>query len=163
MQTVTSRVNNNGECTISCPACRREKKTSVDGVAYGQHSLRVRCACTTIFKVQLDFRRHPRQPVNLKGRYETFHQHHPSKGAMRVTDISQGGLRCYVGGGNRLQTGYVLVLDFRLNDKRNNPVQSRAVVRSVRSNIIGCEFFDQDRNNSYLALYLRSLPCNYPV
>jgi len=74
---------------------------------------------------------------------------------MHITDISPGGLRYTVLGVNRLQTGFLLDLDFQLDNTQHSPIKKQAMVRSVNSNVIGCEFFDQENFNKTLAFYLR--------
>ena len=108
----------------------------------------------TIFKVQLNYRSHYRKLVSLSGTYETLHQYTYSKGAMSITNLSHGGLQYNIGGVNPLQPGYVLILDFQLDNKQLTPIKKYAMVRSVYDNVIGCEFVEQKDANKALAFYL---------
>lgn len=155
MQTVKSHIRNDDTTIIICPACNRAKRISVATFKRKKHILKVRCSCKTVFKVQLDYRNHYRKSVSLSGIYETLYQYDQSKGAMDIIDLSPGGLRYNVIGVNRLQTGFVLALDFQLDDKQRSLIKKQAMVRSVNSNVIGCEFFDQENINKALAFYLR--------
>lgn len=74
---------------------------------------------------------------------------------MNITNLSPGGLQYSIAGVNRLQAGYVLLLDFQLDNKQRSPINKHATVRSVHDNVIGCEFFEQENVDKALAFYLR--------
>lgn len=154
MQAVKSHVQNDGTTTIICPVCNRAKRISVAVGKYKKNRLKVRCKCKTVFKVRLNFRNHYRKLVSLSGTYETLHQFHYCKGHMNITNLSQGGLQYSTAGVNRLEPGYVLILNFQLDNKQETPIKKHAMVRSVNDNVIGCEFFVQEDINRPLAFYL---------
>ena len=73
---------------------------------------------------------------------------------MNITNLSQGGLQYSIAGVNRLEPGYVLILNFQLDNKQQTPIKKHAMVRSINNNVIGCEFFEQENVNRPLAFYL---------
>jgi hypothetical protein len=154
MQAVNSHVQNDGTITIICPVCNKTKRVLVAIVKYKKNALKVRCSCKIVFRVQLNYRSHYRKLVSLSGTYETLHQYHYCKGHMNITNLSQGGLQYSIAGVNRLEPGYVLILNFQLDNKQQTPIKKHAMVRSINNNVIGCEFFEQENVNRPLAFYL---------
>lgn len=142
MKAVTIRVQNDSTATVACPVCETSKTLSVALYQNIKHTVRVHCACGTIFLALLEFRRHYRRRINLKGTYRTVHQHHHCSGKMLISDISQGGLKCLVSNYSGLQEGYVLNLDYRLSDIQQSKISRQAVIRHVHGMTVGCEFME---------------------
>ena len=145
----------NNRATIICPACNTAKSVSVAAFRHKQHVIRAKCVCGEVFPILLDFRNHYRKKVKLSGKYEVKHQQDKAKGAMHITDLSESGLRFTVAGVNLLQPGYLLALDFQLDDRKQSRIQKLATVRSVQGNAIGCEFIANEPIERSLAFYLR--------
>lgn len=160
VQTVKSHVRNDCTTSIICPVCNRAKSISVAVQKNKKNALKVRCRCKTVFKVQLNYRSHYRKLVRLSGRYETLHQYHYCKGHMNITNLSQVGLQFSIADVNRLEPGYVLTLNFQLDNKQQTPIKMCAMVRSIHNNVIGCEFIVQEVVNRPLAFYLLRWNCN---
>lgn len=154
MQTVKSRVRNDGTITIICPVCNKAKRTSIAIVKHKKNTVKVRCSCKTVFQVQLNYRNHYRKLVSLSGTYETLQQYHDCKGSMTITNLSQGGLQYNISGVKGLEPGYVLILNFQLDNKQHTSITKHALVRSVHGNVIGCEFLEGEDVNRPLAFYL---------
>ena len=152
---VTTFVKDN-KATIICPACNKAKTVQVASFRQKRHHIRVRCACGEIFTVLLDFRSHYRKSVNLSGTYEIKHQREKAKGAIHITNISLSGIRFTVSGLNLLQPGYLVSLDFQLDDRKQSCIRRLAIVRSVHGNRVGCEFIrEEGQQDRDLAFYLR--------
>ena len=79
-----------GDAIIKCPDCERVRTLTVDKFRGTKHVLNVKCSCTKVFRVSLEFRKIYRKKPWLSGDYfllsEKKHQ-----GRMVVVNISQGG------------------------------------------------------------------------
>lgn len=149
-------VSNDLTTTLVCPNCSRAKKISVAKYLHIKHTIKVRCTCNTVYNVHLNFRRHYRKQVRLTGTYRTIHQKPASRGAIIINDISPGGLSFAVSGKNKLETGYVLELQFELDDRDKTALTKQVVVRSINGKLVGCEFIQDRPLEKALAFYLRN-------
>jgi len=142
MESVKTHVQKDLTATIVCPACKTSKRLSVAVYKNQNHIVRVRCICSTIFLALLEFRKHRRRRVNLKGTYRTYYQYIHREGKMLISDISEGGLMCQVTDYKGLEEGHILVLDYILNDIAQKKINKQAVIRHTHGMSIGCEFIE---------------------
>jgi hypothetical protein len=154
METIKAFVRDDNTVTIVCPNCSMPKNVSVAAFKNKCHFMRVRCPCQTIFRVQLDFRRHYRKPVDLPGIFKSI-KPQGMNGEMQIKDISQGGVGFTVPDVHFLDKGHVLTLTFSLDDKKQTRLVKEVVVTSVDKNFIGCSFVEKQAFNKELGFYLK--------
>ncbi|WP_457573991.1 PilZ domain-containing protein [Desulfolithobacter sp.] len=144
MVSVKVFVRHDNIATIICPSCKTAKKAAVGGYLHKKHALNVRCRCGQIFTVHLDFRRHYRKQTRLPGTYTIIRPPAGGGGVVHIKNISRSGIGFTVSGLHNIEKDHILLLEFRLNDKKQTKLKKEAVVRSVRNNDIGCEFLDKE-------------------
>lgn len=140
MQNTIAFVKSDSMANITCPSCNSSRILLVTPYKDKKHTLRIRCGCKEVFLALLEFRRHKRRRVTLKGTFSTAHQHLQREGQMVISDISKGGIRCQVSNSAGLEEGYVLSLDYKLCDIGNSEINIKAVIRHIQGMTIGCEF-----------------------
>lgn len=140
MQNTIAYVHSDSKANISCPSCNKARTLLVSPYKGKKHTVRIRCDCKEVFLALLEFRRHKRRRVTLKGTFSTVHQHLHREGKMIISDISKGGLRCQVSNSAGLEEGYVLNLDYILCDIGKSKINIKAVIRHIQGVTIGCEF-----------------------
>lgn len=150
-------VNKDGQVTLVCPQCNHVKIISADQFRQRQHLLKVRCSCSHVFTVNLDFRKCFRKPANLEG---VFSMTLPAVGGgmMKILNLSQEGACFEVNGIHRIQIGQKGRLDFRLDDRKTTRLVRDFVVRAIADNAIGCEFYASQPFAKELGFYLRFGP-----
>lgn len=150
-------VNGEGITTIACPECGSVKTVSAERFRNLQHHLKVRCTCTHVFKVNLDFRQSYRKATDLQGVYKLLP---PASGGgkAQIKDLSIKGIRFEVNGPHTIDVGYCGRIDFTLDDKKKTRLIRDCIVRSVRGAMIGCEFKEDKLFEKELGFYLRFGP-----
>lgn len=147
-------VKDNGEATFVCPACQNVKLATVGHFRERQHRLKVKCSCSHVFKVNLEFRQCFRKPTQLTG---TYHMHSPAVGGghARICNLSRNGLCFEVRGIHTLSKGQKGQMDFTLDDKKLTKLHKEFIIRAVNGNKIGGEFLQQAAFEKELGFYLR--------
>jgi len=142
--------------TVTCPACGAVKHFSATPYHAARHTFTARCKCKTLFSILLNFRRNFRKHTNLPGTYQIISPGAAGGGIIQVNNISRGGAGFTVSGTHQLTEGLEILIEFQLNDKKQTVLKKEAVVRSVRQNVIGCEFRGSDELNKALGFFLQS-------
>jgi len=142
--------------TIVCPSCKRIKNIAVGAFKDKNHDIKVRCPCNTTFTIRLDFRAHYRKPTDLPGTYIIIKPPDMGGGAMRIKDISLGGIGFTISGESRISKGQTLCLEFILDDKKKTRLKKQVIVQSINNNFVGCRFIDKDLFEKALGFYLRA-------
>lgn len=155
MQTVTAHVHPNKSAAIVCPACNKVKYIAANKLKGHRHVLRVRCRCEEVFNVKINFRKHFRKQISLPGTYVITNPPGAGGGVNHIRNISRGGLGFSVSGRNPLQKDQIIDLTFTLNDKKMTQIRKRAKVRSVKNNLIGCQFDEKDELGKELGFFLQ--------
>lgn len=156
METVKSFVDKDNTVTLVCPACSTPKSISVASFKDKCHFVKVRCPCDNVFRVHLDFRQQHRKPTTLPGAFTCLQPAGIGSGKMTVEDISQGGVGMTVSERHDLQIGCILILSFKLDDKKKTLLEKKAVVRTIHGNFIGCEFIDRELYEKEIGFYLKA-------
>jgi hypothetical protein len=151
-----THVRANGTATLICPSCNATRNIAAERFRHGQHAITVRCSCQHVYSILLDFRRHYRKKTNLPGTYEILTQGGVGGGIIHVTNISKGGLGFTVSGLHRINKDHLLLVEFQLNDKKKTVLKKRVLVKSVRQNIIGCQFMDDVAMEKDLGFFLQT-------
>jgi len=150
-------VNIDGKTTLVCPKCNTVKSVSVEHFRQRQHTLKVRCACSNMFRVNLDFRKCYRKPTNLEG---LFAMMPPAMGGgkVKILNLSLDGICFEISGAQRLQAGQKGRIDFTLDDRKATSMRRDFTVRAVQGNSVGCEFHKSHAFEKELGFYLRFGP-----
>ena len=150
-------VNDEGETTLVCPQCSAAKTVVVDRFRDRQHKLRVRCSCTNVFQVNLDFRKSYRKPTALEGIYDMVP---PASGGgkVKIVNLSIDGICFEVSGNHRLVVGQRGAIDFTLDDRKKTRLRREFIVKMIRGNAIGCAFKKEQAFEKELGFYLRFGP-----
>ncbi len=154
METVKAFVREDDTATIVCTACKMTKNVSVASYKNKTPELKVRCTCSNVFKVYLDFRRFYRKPTDIPGRYKTLNPLGHGSGAIHIVNISKGGLGFNVSGINTIEEGHRLEVSFELDDKKKTRLQKEVIAQSVSGDFVGCRFSASQAYEKELGFYL---------
>lgn len=147
-------VGENGFATITCPHCGITRKVPVTDYCGTKNVIKVRCFCTKVFTIELEFRQHHRKKTDLPGTYNIIKER--GGGRATILDLSKNGIGFMVSEVHNVRVGHKILIDFSLDDRKQTPLSKRGVVRSVNENRIGCEFNKDQAFEKDLGFYLRS-------
>lgn len=150
-----SYVDNEGQAVIICPECFQKRTVPVDKFRGKQSTVKVRCSCSHLFQVNLEFRRHYRKDTTLDSRFQ-IRPPAKSGGISEITNLSLSGLCFTVRGVHDIQAGQLGTIEFTLDNRKQTELFKHVIVRNVTGNKIGCEFLDQQAFERELGFYLRS-------
>ena len=150
---------------IHCPYCR--KKKVISGVEFrGKHRLKVKCACESIFGVELDFRQKHRKKADLDGYVvKLFHEKRRPEllyesvttGSnplnCKIISISRNGITLTTVYKHGIVIGDDIEVKFTLDNSASTEIEKKAHVKWVKDNYMGCEFFGTDKHDLTLAFY----------
>lgn len=143
--------------TIRCPSCGATKSFSVERFKGKSHSLKLRCGCDRLFKVDLDFRRAYRKKTSLSGYYAVLildGQENGRQLRMLVHDLSNTGMGITTSGVHGLKVDDIMRVKFVLDDPKETVVEKKVIVRRIIGNHVGCEFQGPSPNDRELGFYL---------
>lgn len=155
--TERSFVRGDGNATIVCPNCSSVKIVPVSQYKERQHRLQVRCSCSHVFKINLDFRQCFRKSTKLKGIYG-LHPPAVGSGQVEILNLSLSGLCFEVKGFHRIEVNQKGRIDFALDDRKQTRLVREFVVKSVTGKLIGCQFRKERQFEKELGFYLRFGP-----
>ncbi len=150
-------VSRENSATIRCPSCGATKSFSVERFKGKSHSIKLRCGCERLFKVDLDFRRAYRKKTSLSGYYAVLIVDGDEKGRqlrMLVDNLSSTGMGMTTSGVHGLKVDDVLMVEFVLDDPKQTIINKKVVVRRVLDSRIGCEFQGPSPTDKELGFYL---------
>lgn len=156
MSNIKAHVRENNTATLICPACGAIKHIAAEKFRFGRHTINVRCRCQQLFTVLLDFRRHYRKQTSLPGTYEIISEGGIGDGIIHINNISRSGVGFTVSGLHHIEKDQELLVEFQLNDKRKTTLKKRVQVKSVRQNVIGCQFKDNAEMERALGFFLQN-------
>ncbi|NTV14110.1 MAG: PilZ domain-containing protein [Desulfobulbaceae bacterium] len=126
------------------------------------------CQCNNKFNLKLDLRRKTRRKVKLpayfadlaaSGVKDKFSYKDENSYGIRhnceIKDLSVEGIRIKTLVKHKVQVGDTLLVKFDLGgDGAHRIIEKRAQVHSVKMDLIGCEFFQKDKNDARIGFYL---------
>jgi len=124
---------------LNCPHCGRQKAILAESFKGYKHKLKVKCNCQNVFTAFLEFRERVRKKTYLKGTYIN-HSREDRSGDLTTQDISLTGLAFSSLDIKNFKEGDEISIEFNLEDEHQTEIKKKAVVRSVRQRVIGCEF-----------------------
>ena len=140
-------INDRGEGTFICPACDKGVIRDLSQFIGAATAVRLKCKCScgNVYRVLVERRRHFRKPTKLVGMFS--HRPatgKPTKGLVKIQDISKTGLRFSVNSMPEFEVGSKLTVEFTLDDEDRSQVREVCIVRRIQSNIVGVEFENFD-------------------
>jgi len=135
-------VREGDDAIITCPLCRKTKKLSV--ALYREkkkRDLRIKCSCAEIFRVCLEYRKHPRKPVKLLAQSINLSKHRERQDVI-IRNISLGGIGFSPFQKHRNRINDLLQVLFSLDDCHNTFINAKVSVRAANRDYVGCEFND---------------------
>lgn len=148
-----SIVEQNSQTRIVCPFCATAKTLSVEKFRHRQHKLKVKCKCGHTFNIQLEFRRHHRKSTELKGAYGVTESSVRGRN-ITILNLSRSGASFQMPAGHVMEVGQKGILVFTLDDRKKTALKKQVIIRSVKGNIIGCEFIEDRAFQKELGFYL---------
>ncbi|WP_310600858.1 PilZ domain-containing protein [Desulfobulbus sp.] len=156
MKPLTVYVRADNTATLTCPACGTVKHFSASAYRSTPHLMTVRCGCSASFPVLLNFRCNFRKQTNLPGTYQIIGPKNSGGGMIQVTNLSRGGAEFTVSGMHNLAMDQEIQIEIQLNDKKQTVLKKQAVIKSVRKNVVGCEFKNHADLDKALGFFLQS-------
>ena len=147
-------VDKDGMVTFICPKCHESRRESVAQYKDQTGTIKVKCRCTNVYEVKLEFRKAYRKETSLDGLY--FRDQSGEWGKMIVKDLSMGGCRFETIKAHLLEKGEVIRIEFALDDARGSTIKKKAVVFDIEGRSVGCKFSQPpDYIDSELGFYMR--------
>ena len=155
---------------IQCPSCNTNKTVLVEKLPKKFYFI-VKCRCGAKFVVQRELRAKFRKNVHLTGvinRACADQNSKPEKilnvsaqdtliaGCM-IINISPNGLGIFLTGRSTsgiIKPGEILLVKFNLDNSVSTKVEKKVIVKAVKNNYIGCEFFDNEKEDKDIKFYL---------
>lgn len=158
----------NETAVIECPKCQTRKTVPVGQYKGTKFLMKVKCACSHVFEIEVCFRKYYRKSTNLDGNYHnsksTFEGHYQSLSESKkvspevincvISDLSFGGVSMKIMGRHLLEVGSKLLLTFHLDNSKKTLIQKKVVVKRIDGNIVGAEFVDTPKLDPELGFYL---------
>lgn len=158
-------VREEGTAAIRCPKCMMEKVVSA-GKFRGKHKIKVKCTCESVFIVQFEFREKHRKETDLDGFIERLLEEgrwgkiiwqsttaNAQSVNCKIKNISVLGIGLTTFGKHDIKEGDHVKIEFTLDTPSASPIGKKAIVRGVKRNYIGCEFFETDKHDRQLGFY----------
>jgi hypothetical protein len=136
-------INDRGEGTFICPACNNGVIRDLSQFAQAKTAIRLKCKCScgNAYRVLLERRQHFRKPVNLVGMFIFSGSNgHPTKGLIKVRDISQSGIQFSINSMPEFGVGDKLIIEFTLDDEERSQIRETGIVQWIQSNTVGLDF-----------------------
>jgi hypothetical protein len=153
--TIKVFVNQDNCLTFTCPTCSKPASIKVDNLKQKVSPLKVRCACKTIFSLDIDYRRYFRKQTNFSGTYRSIQPHSIREDDILIVNISMEGIGFRVFTGQNIKVGHKLELKFHLDDKKKTPLRKEVDVVNVDNDFIGCRFAGNQTFEQALGYYLQ--------
>ncbi|MFW2365456.1 MAG: PilZ domain-containing protein, partial [Desulforhopalus sp.] len=75
-------------------------------------------------------------------------------GNITILNLSRSGARFQMPAGHTMEVGHKGVLVFTLDDRKKTALKKQVVIRTVKGNIVGCEFIEDRAFQKELGFYL---------
>lgn len=147
MRSATVFVNEKNMALIHCPHCDSIKQVPVSKFKGTKHTLKVKCACGEVFKVDLNFRKNIRKKTNLTGICYTVPGDESSGEECLIKNISFRGIGLKLFENSALKKGAEVVVSFTLDDPRMTAVKRKVRVQHLKGEYVGGEFIDFEGDN----------------
>ena len=147
-------VDDTNHATITCPKCKLEKNIDVTYFKDSHKRLKAKCRCGEVFRITLEFRKHPRKKVWLDGEYSV--QGKDERGEINIEDISASGIRFACLKPHYISRNDTVELKFTLDNPMRTEIQTPIEVKWIIDNNVGGQFFDPRSIEKDLMPYLNA-------
>jgi hypothetical protein len=147
-------VDDTNHATIICPKCKLKKNMDVTNFKNTQKKLKAKCRCGEIFRLTLEFRKHPRKKVRLNGGYHV--QGRDEKGEIIIEDISLGGVRFASLKPHYISTNDTVELKFTLDNTMKTEIHKLVKIKWIIDRTVGAQYIDPKSLETDLIFYLQT-------
>jgi hypothetical protein len=147
-------VDDTNHATIICPKCKLKKNMDVTNFKNTQKKLKAKCRCGEIFRLTLEFRKHPRKKVRLNGGY--YVQGRDEKGEIIIEDISAGGVRFASLEPHYISTNDTVELKFTLDNTMKTEIHKLVKIKWIIDRTVGAQYIDPKSLETDLIFYLQT-------
>jgi len=139
---------------IICPKCSLEKNIDVSKFKDTHKRVKAKCRCGEVFRLSLEYRKHPRKKVRLPGKY--FVQGKNEKGEIIIEDISAGGVRFACLDPHYISRDDTVELKFTLDNQTKTAIHTSVEIKWIIDRNVGGKFFDPKSLEKDLKSYLQT-------
>lgn len=147
-------VDDTNKTTIICPKCGLEKNMDVTNFKDTHKRLKAKCRCGEVFRLTLEFRKHPRKNVRLPGEY--FVQGKDEKRKIIVEDISAGGIRFACIDPHYISRNETVELKFTLDNPKRTEIHTHVEIKWIIDRNVGGQFLNPKSLEKDLGQYLQT-------
>ena len=147
-------VDDTNQATIICPKCGLKKNADVTNFKDTHKSLKAKCRCGEVFRVDLEFRKYYRKKVRLRGEY--FVQGKDEKGDIIIEDISASGIRFASLKPHYISRNDTVELKFTLDNPMRTEIQGLVKIMWIIDRNVGAEYIDPKSLEKGLGFYLQT-------
>ncbi|MBF0258274.1 MAG: PilZ domain-containing protein [Desulfamplus sp.] len=153
---VKSYVDEQNQTVFLCPHCGFQRRFDASPFRNKRKSLAVKCKCGNSTEIEIEFRKQFRKQVELFG--TCLIKKTQKRCEMIVKDLSFQGigielLHIYKKHMADIDVGDIIEVDFKLDNKKQDPITKRCIVRLKLNNRIGAQF-DDENFSKQLGFYL---------
>jgi hypothetical protein len=145
-------VNSENKAVFTCPKCTKAKTVNVSNLVNEKKEVKVKCVCGHIYPVILERRKFYRKKTSLPGIFML--EENKKEYSMTVTNISRFGLEFKSSESEKLKTGDLVGVEFRLDDKSRSLIRKKIIIRKIEEKTVGAEFWVPDEFDKALGFYL---------
>ena len=155
---------------IQCPSCLKKKNVPIEKVPQKFWFI-VKCSCGSEFVMQHELRSRFRKNVHLTGVVMKRGAQQNSKWGKTlnasigdtsrlncmIINISTIGVGVFLTGRaqtGKIRVGDVLLVRFNLDNSASTKIEKMVTVKAVKNNYIGCEFFNNEKEDKNVKFYL---------
>ena len=163
-------INEDKTAEIQCPVCLKKKIVPIEKVPQ-KFWFTVKCSCGAEFVVQRELRTRFRKNVHLTGTVMKTLADKNSKwgkalnqsidsslmSSCMIVNISTIGIGVFLTGRSltgKLKAGDTLLVQFNLDNSVSTKMEKMVTVKAVKNNYVGCEFFEDDKEDKNVKFYL---------
>ena len=153
---VKGYVDEQNRTVFICPHCGFEKQFDASAFKNKKKNLTIKCKCGNTTEMDIEFRKHFRKKVELFG--TCLVKKTDKKYEIIIRDLSMQGIRfellhIYNKFIDTIDIDDIIELEFKLDNKQEDLITKRCVVRAKTDKYIGSEFQD-DNFSKRLGFYL---------
>ena len=147
-------VDDTNQATIICPKCGLKKDVDVTNFKNTQKKLKAKCRCGEVFRLTLEFRRHPRKKVRLNGEYSIPGRN--ERGEIIIEDISAGGVRFASLKPHYISRNDTVELKFSLDNPMKTEIHKHVKIIWIIDQTVGAQYINQNSLETELKFYVQA-------
>jgi hypothetical protein len=147
-------VDDTSHATIICPKCGLKRNVDVTNFKNTHKKLKAKCRCGEVFRLTLEFRKHPRKKVRLNGGY--YVQGRDEKGEIIIEDISAGGVRFASLKPHYISRNDTVELKFALDNPVKTKIHKLVKIKWIIDRTVGGQYIDSKPLETDLITYLQA-------